>query len=295
MSPDGSVIIFSSPRSGNGDIYQVNSDGSGPIRLTSDPSFETDPIFSPDGSMVAFAREADGRRHIWLMDRDGTNQQQLTLGSVLDDIQSFSPDGSELLLTRSVVSSGIGMGRSIEHVALNLRTKDVRKLEAFPEYSPIGTSVAYDTFNKATSRSEIWIMDADGSNKRFLVAGHSPRFSPDGETILYSTEKKDPGSLWNTIAIDGSSDRQLGRMEGPVFARDGKHIIYLSPSWKRELWKVDLDGTNPMRLAAPVGYIDFLRPCRSGFVLKIVTDDRVGDIYVIDSTAWTVDRVASMN
>src|SRR5271167_2446641 len=47
MSPDGSVIVFSSPRTGDGDIYQINSDGSGRIRLTSDPSFETDPIFSP--------------------------------------------------------------------------------------------------------------------------------------------------------------------------------------------------------------------------------------------------------
>ena len=88
MSPDGSVIIFSSPRSGNGDIYQVNSDGSSPIRLTSDPSFETDPIFSPDGSSIAFARETNGCRHIWLMNRDGTNLKQLTFGSVLEDISN---------------------------------------------------------------------------------------------------------------------------------------------------------------------------------------------------------------
>lgn len=47
-------------------------------------------------------------------------------------------------------------------------------------------------------------------------------------------------------------------------------------------------------LHAPVGYIDFLRPCRDGFILKIVANDRVGDIYVVNSDDWTVERVASM-
>jgi hypothetical protein len=65
--------------------------------------------------------------------------------------------------------------------------------------------------------------------------------------------------------------------------------------YKRELWKTDVDGTNRTRLVAPVGDLDFLRPWRRGFILKLVTDDRVGDIYVIDTAAWTVERVASMN
>jgi Tol biopolymer transport system component len=296
MSPDGAVIIFSSPQSGHGDIYRINADGSASVRLTADPSFETDPIFSPDGLTIAFAREADGCRHIWLMDRDGTNQRQLTSGSVLDDTASFTPDGAELLLNRSPVSIGMGMGRSVENIAVNLRTKEVRKCEGFPEYSPDGKTIAEWRINDSDKRYEIWIMDADGSNKRFLVAGHSPRFSPDGSTVLYSTDSYvDAGSNWKMIATDGSDDREIGRMADPVFSGDGEHIVCLSPSYQRELWKMDLDGANKSRLSAPVGYIDVLRRCRAGVILKIVTDDRVGDIYVIDTDVWTVRRVASMN
>jgi Tol biopolymer transport system component len=226
------------------------------------------------------------------MDRDGTNQKQLTFGRVLDDIVSFSPDGSELLITRSPLSTG--MGRLIDHFAVNLRTKEVRKLERYPEYSPNGKTIAYAPNNGDTKGYEIWIMDADGSNKRFLTAGHSPRFSPDGNSILYSTEINFEGSLWKMMAIDGSNDREIGRMADPVFTGDGQHIVYLSPSWQRELWRMDVEGTNRTRLIAPTGYIANLRPCLSGFILKLVTDDRVGDIYVIDTAAWTVKRIAQM-
>jgi TolB protein len=294
MSPDGSVIVFSSPRTGNGDIYQIKSDGSGSVQLTNSPVFETDPIFSPDGSTIAFLREADGCRHIWLMNRDGTDQRQLTSGKVLDDMGAFSPNGSELLFLRSPLPTGLG--RLVEDFSVNVRSKQVRKLEAFPEYSPDGKHVAYSTFSEVKERFEIWIMDSDGSDKHFLAVGNSPRFSSDGGMILYQTKSDDagPGGLWKTIAIDGSSDRELGRMTDAVFSPDGKHIVYQSPSYKRELWKMDRDGTNRIRLVAPTGYIDFLRPCRPGFILKIVTDDRVGDIYLIDTGTWKVNRVTNM-
>ncbi|MEO2013357.1 MAG: hypothetical protein ABGZ53_03200 [Fuerstiella sp.] len=292
MAPDGSVIVFSSPRTGNGDIYQINRDGTQLVRLTDSSAFETDPIFSSDGSIIAFAREADGRRHIWLMDRDGSKQRQLTSGRVLDDPWAFSPDGSELILQRSPLS--MGMGRSVTSYAANPRSKQIRTLEASPVYSPDGARVAYGQYNEPNKIFEIWIADADGSNKRLLVSGHSPRFSPDGNTILYSTENSDPGSLWKMIDIDGSNSRELGRVEGPVFAPDGKHVLCLSPEWQREIWKLEFDGSNRKRLQAPTGYIDFFRPCRDGFIIKLVTDDRVGDIYVVDTDEWNVERVASM-
>lgn len=292
MSPDGSVIVFSSPRTGNGDIYQIKRDGSQRIRLTDNPAFETDPIFSPDGSTIAFSREADGCRHIWLMDRDGSKQRQLTSGRVLDDPSSISPDGTELMLWRSPLATG--MGRVVTSCAVNLQSKKIRTLEAFPIYSPDGAKVAFSQYNETNMSNDIWIMQSNGSNKRFLVSGHSPKFSPDGNTILYATDHKQPGSLWNMIGIDGSNSRKFGRVADPVFTQDGKHVLCLSPEWQREIWKLDLDGSNRERLQAPTGYIDFFRPCHDGFIIKLVTHDRVGEIFVVNTDDWTVERVASM-
>ncbi len=78
-------------------------------------------------------------------------------------------------------------------------------------------------------------MDADGSNRRFLVSGPSPRFSPDGKTILYTEENTHPGKLWKMVGVDGSNLRDLGKVEDSVFSTDGRHVLCLSPEWRRRL------------------------------------------------------------
>ena len=295
MSPDGLTIVFSSPRTGSGDIYRINRDGSNLVRLTDNPAFEADPIFSPDGRTVAFVRESDGRRHIWLMEKDGSNQRQLTFADVLDDLGSFSPDGSQLAFWRSPLSTGLG--RTVTPNAINLVGNDqsVRALEGYPEYSSDGKSIAYDFFNQSANRYEVWIANAAGGNKRFLAVGHSPRFSPDGNTVLYAGEVSHPGSPWMKIDADGSHHRDLGLMAGPRFAADGKHIVAFSPEFRRQLWCMDRDGSNRKQLNCPTGYADDLRPCRNGFLVRLVSgDDRVGDIFLINTTDWSVERIGSM-
>ena len=54
-SPDGSRIAFVSYRDGNRpEIYVMNRDGSGQIRLTDNPAIDHSPSWSPDGSRIAF-------------------------------------------------------------------------------------------------------------------------------------------------------------------------------------------------------------------------------------------------
>jgi Tol biopolymer transport system component len=148
-------------------------------------------------------------------------------------------------------------------------------------------------YDETTGRSEIWLANADGSNKRSLTEGLSPSFSPDGTTILYSSENEQPGSLWMMIDTDGSNERKLGMLDRPKFAPDGKHIVCFSPEWQRQIWKMELDGSNRERLQAPTAYATDLRPCRDGFIFLLVGSDRVGDIYVVDTNAWTAKRVTS--
>jgi len=298
MSPDGSTIVFSLPRTGNGDIYKIGRDGSNRVRLTKSPAFEADPVFSPDGKTIAFVREADGRRHIWLMDKDGSKQRQLTSGRVLDDLRSFSPDGSTLLFARSPLSTGLG--RVVKPYALDLRKRTVQKLEGLSDYcySPDGKRIAYSIINQEARRYEVWIMNVDGSKKRFLAAGCSPRFAPDGRVLHSLYSRQDIGAPGRTSMItdaDGANTREIGRCGGPAFTEDGKHIVCFSPEYRRQLIKMDPDGSNRERLNVPEGYASELRPCRDGFIFRLVSgDDRVGDIWVINTKKWTVHLVASM-
>jgi Tol biopolymer transport system component len=297
MSPDGAKIVFSSPRTGHGDVYMIDRDGSNPVRLTDSPAFEANPIFSPDGQTIVFEREANGCRHIWQMNKDGSHQTQLTSGNVLDDLRSFSPDGSRLLLNRSPLPTGLG--RVCTLYSLDLSKKTVSELKGICSYSfsSDGKHVAYDVINESAGRYEVWIMDADGSNRRFVAAGWVPEFAPDGRITyaLFQPDCQGPGQTWMLANADGSHARQIGRCQGPVFTADGKHIVCFSPEYRARVWKLDPDGSNRTQLEIPAGNTGILRPCPDGFIFQLCSvGDRVGDIWIVDTKNWTGRFVAHM-
>src|SRR3954447_20803070 len=57
------------------------------------------------------------------------------------------------------------------------------------QISPDGSRIVYtrEHVNKLEDKwdSETWILNADGSQHRFLVKGASARWSPDGKRLLY--------------------------------------------------------------------------------------------------------------
>src|SRR5580700_9876388 len=67
-----------------------------------------------------------------------------------------------------------------------------------PQISPDGAHIVYtrQQANKVEDRwdSALWIMNADGSQNRFLTKGASPRWSADGKRILYIADGEPKGS-----------------------------------------------------------------------------------------------------
>ena len=61
LSPDGKRIAFSSNADGNWEIYLMNSDGSGQVRLTRNRAEDITPSFSPDGSKLIFSSKRSGK------------------------------------------------------------------------------------------------------------------------------------------------------------------------------------------------------------------------------------------
>jgi|GEM_PF-5293675 len=77
-SPLGDRIAYASQQGGNWDIWAINTNGTGQVRLTDDPGIDAMPVWLPDGSGIAFRSTRDGAWGIWVMNPDGSNPRKIT-------------------------------------------------------------------------------------------------------------------------------------------------------------------------------------------------------------------------
>ncbi len=107
-SPDGTQIVFASQMGdphgtssyydpNSGEIYLINSDGTGLVQLTDDGFEDNAPDWSPDGSRIVFISARDGDYEVCTMDPDGSNIQQLTNNSAGEGSPTWSPDGTKIV------------------------------------------------------------------------------------------------------------------------------------------------------------------------------------------------------
>lgn len=102
FSPDGRYLAVTAGNQSGGpgyDIYRLNADGSGRVRLTQTPLWvpvqpdgqkpwnNVAPAWSPDGSQIAFLTDRTGRWEIWVMNADGSNQHPMFSDEINDRLQ----------------------------------------------------------------------------------------------------------------------------------------------------------------------------------------------------------------
>ncbi len=131
-----------------------------------------------------------------------------------------------------------GVGSADPEPAPTFQPSDVFELEwaSDPRIAPDGSRIAYVRngmdIMKDRRRSTIWIIDADGGNHRALVADHdasSPRWSPEGDRLLYLSSDGDTTQLHLMWMDTGQSAKITSLTEGPsglAWSPDGKWIAF---------------------------------------------------------------------
>ncbi|MCX6628124.1 MAG: hypothetical protein NTW28_10910, partial [Candidatus Solibacter sp.] len=106
-SPDGRKISYNSNRSGDGEIWTCDADGSHCLQLTSfESAFSTErttlpvvglscgaPRWSPDSRWLTFSCNPEGHIEIYVMPADGGAPRRVTHFDATNNISSFSQDG----------------------------------------------------------------------------------------------------------------------------------------------------------------------------------------------------------
>jgi Tol biopolymer transport system component len=211
-SPDGSHLVYMSPRSGYHQIYVSDTNGLNEIQLTSDSAAHDYPRWSPDGSRIAFTKD----QSTWVMNADGSDAH-LVLASSFVDAVSWSPDGNQIAFGGLEV-----FVMNADGTHYHALTYTPNHNSTAPVWSPDGTRIAFIT-NRDSAASDIYVMNADGTNQIALthspygVANEQIAWSPDGTRLAFRSNQPDSHPNIYTMNVDGTDVTDITHSIGDNF------------------------------------------------------------------------------
>ena len=175
-SPDGQLVIFTSNRTGNLDLWTVDTANGHLRQLTDDPARDWDPAFTPDGR-VLFSSNRGGHFEIWMADADGSNLHQVSQDGAHAMNPTITPDARWIVYSSSSAEKlGIWRVRPDGSEAAPVQRGDW----AAPEVSPDGRHVLYIGTRDGSLVNEIRVAEIDtGRSVDFAIQIPYTAFSPN--------------------------------------------------------------------------------------------------------------------
>lgn len=215
-SPDGKKIAF---------VAAVA--GPETKEATGDPVVITRYLYKPDYN-EGNTRFNDNRRlHIFVVDVAGGQAQQLTKGDGYEHSIDWSPDGSQIVYA---AEHGADADRFFNYdlFTVNVRDGSIHQLTATegvemrPKWSPDGKMIAFLATKRGLTDREtnmedthVWVMNADGSNRREIGEAIDDRqmsdeWTPDGSAILTQVQERGNIHLYRIPVNGGAPKKAIG-------------------------------------------------------------------------------------
>lgn len=224
------------------------------------------PSFAPDGTTLAYVRLTGATTELVVGDR--------VVSAPGEDVFGFAPSwlsADELVHTadgvikrRGLTDAAAAVVPFAAAVPVTRRPRyrqTVRDLDstrerqalgiASPVASPDGTRVAFRALGA------LWLLTVGRPTPTRLVAdgyfNSDPDFSPDGRSVLYTSDRAGDADLWLRDLTTGE-ERRLSGLPGaqvaPRFSQDGGRIAYTDQDGV--LWVLDLASGTPTQVTPPL-------------------------------------------
>ncbi len=264
-SPSGARIAFAGFNTeAQRDLYTIDANGGSPVAITRDPAIDQHPAWSSDGRLY-FSSDRGGVMNLWRVAIDDVSgQTQSAIESVTRGVvgattnPSLSRDGSKLVFRSSVASINPAIaaidlvsGKVGDAVPVLEQTGILRATDV----SPDGKWLALT--NQGEAQEDLFICRVDGTGLRRLTddafRDRAPTWSPDGQRLVFYSNRSGSGvEIW-TIRSDGSGLTQVSDLKGrdlnfPWYSPAGDRIAATALTDRRVLM-FDLSRPLPARSA----------------------------------------------
>jgi serine/threonine protein kinase/Tol biopolymer transport system component len=210
----------------------------------------------PDGTGVLVNGSesgGEGSTQVWLVSPSDGSVRRITNDLSTYRGLSLSADGTSFLTVRNETRTRLwavldGDMNSAKEITAGAGTDD--GVNGF-SWTPDGRIVYTST---SSGNSDIWIMNADGSNRVQLTndpgEDELPLVTPDGRSVVFVSTRDGGPTLWR-VNIDGSAPLKLGAARvayRPVVSFDGQWVYYSDS--QRQNFRIPAAGGTPEPLLA---------------------------------------------
>lgn len=220
-------------------------------------TYPDNPIWSKDGEWIAYAHW-DGdwtHKRLHLVRRDGTGNRVLVDNEQFANLRAlaFSSDGEFIvtLIQGWDEAYRIGLVSTDDGEVTVLKTSGRHPPHPL-SLSPDDRYIVFDQHQgDGSERHDVFALAVDGSREFTLADGpaedHLPFWTPDGEAVVFVSDRSGRPALWSVPVEDGRPAGQprllrdeVGAMYPLGFTADGA-LAYRSPLWRSDVYTAELD------------------------------------------------------
>lgn len=252
ISPDGKEIAFTY----KGNIYIVDADGGQARQITTNPAYDTTPIWTPDGQNIVFCSTREKSKDVFMIPAKGGKPVRITTHPHNETPVAVLNDGTILFSAAIEQDTEYGNfpgdaqlyavsqngGRPQRVTSLPIKNMSINKDGGIIYEDYKGYEDPFRKHHTSSVTRDIWLYTPASGQKGFAITGkgtfkkisdfvgedRNPVFAPDGDTFYYLSEKD------GTFNIYRSSISSPEKSEQVTFHKDNP-VRYLSISASGDL------------------------------------------------------------